>query len=70
MSEMKPENSQAVPFFARFLEGQNVEDLSDEASEAISGGKKDDGLTRPKKDEVFVTLKFPSDNEDSTAVIE
>ncbi|MBD2730735.1 microviridin/marinostatin family tricyclic proteinase inhibitor [Nostoc sp. FACHB-892] len=29
---------QAVPFFARFLEGQNCEDLSDQESETISGG--------------------------------
>ncbi|MEH2361934.1 microviridin/marinostatin family tricyclic proteinase inhibitor [Nostoc sp.] len=54
MSEIKPEdlNSQAVPFFARFLEGQNAEDLSDQESEAISGGH------------TFVTQKSPSDSED------
>ncbi|MBU7587498.1 MAG: microviridin/marinostatin family tricyclic proteinase inhibitor [Nostoc sp. TH1S01] len=65
MSEMQPEDSQVFPFFARFLEGQNAEELSDEASQAISGGKKDDGVTKPKKDDVvFQTLKFPSDAED------
>ncbi|MEH1962620.1 MAG: microviridin/marinostatin family tricyclic proteinase inhibitor [Nostoc sp.] len=54
MSEIKPEdlNSQAVPFFARFLEGQNGEDLSDQQSEAISGGQ------------TAMTQKFPSDSED------
>jgi len=62
---MRPEDSQTVPFFARFLEGQNVEDVSDEAAAAISGGKKCDGVTKPKKDEeTVVTLKFPSDEED------
>ncbi|WP_257236708.1 microviridin/marinostatin family tricyclic proteinase inhibitor [Nostoc sp. 'Peltigera malacea cyanobiont' DB3992] len=54
MSEIKPEdlNSQAVPFFARFLEGQKGEDLSDQESEAISGGQ------------TFMTEKYPSDSED------
>ncbi|MBN3898726.1 MAG: microviridin/marinostatin family tricyclic proteinase inhibitor [Nostoc sp.] len=58
MSEIKPEdlNSQAVPFFARFLEGQNGEDLSDQQSEAISGGC------------TVVTQKYPSDNEDGGVV--
>ncbi|MEH2005647.1 microviridin/marinostatin family tricyclic proteinase inhibitor, partial [Nostoc sp.] len=53
-SDHKPEdfNSQAVPFFARFLEGQNGEDLSDQQSEAISGGQ------------TFMTEKYPSDSED------
>ncbi|MEH2457447.1 microviridin/marinostatin family tricyclic proteinase inhibitor [Nostoc sp.] len=58
MSEIKPEdlNSQAVPFFARFLEGQNGEDLSDQESEAISGGQ------------TLMTEKYPSDNEDGGVV--
>ncbi|MBX9253576.1 microviridin/marinostatin family tricyclic proteinase inhibitor [Desmonostoc muscorum CCALA 125] len=62
MSENKPEdlNSQAVPFFARFLEGQSFEDLSDEESEGFSGG----GCTSKKNDELVQTLKFPSDQED------
>ncbi|MEH2070216.1 MAG: microviridin/marinostatin family tricyclic proteinase inhibitor [Nostoc sp.] len=65
MPENKPEepNLQAVPFFARFLEGQSFEDLSDEESEALSGGKC--GVTKKKADEVDQTLKFPSDQEDS-----
>ncbi|MEH2380496.1 MAG: microviridin/marinostatin family tricyclic proteinase inhibitor [Nostoc sp.] len=81
MSEIKPEdlNSQAVPFFARFLEGQNAEDLSDQQSEVISGGctavtKKypsdsDEAGTQQcpsgNEDAGVVTLKFPSDNEDA-----
>ena len=66
MSENKPEelNSQAVPFFARFLEGQNFEDLSDKESEGIGGGSCD--LTSKKKDAIAQTLKFPSDQEDLT----
>lgn len=70
MSENKPEelNSQAVPFFARFLEGQSFEDLSDEESEGIGGGnygltKKKSGLTKKNKGKVQ-TKKFPSDQED------
>ncbi len=68
MPENKPEepNSQPVPFFARFLEGQNFEDLSDEESEAISGGKC--GVTNKKDDEIVQTLKFPSDQEDVPVV--
>ena len=64
MSENKPEelNSQAVPFFARFLEGQNFEDLSEQESEAISGGSC--GVTKKKKDPIAQTLKYPSDQED------
>jgi Serine endopeptidase inhibitors len=68
MSENNPEelNSQAVPFFARFLEGQSFEDLSDQESEAISGGRH--GITKKQHDELVQTLKFPSDQEDSPIV--
>ena len=69
MSENKPEelNSQAVPFFARFLEGQSFEDLSDEESEGIGGGSC--GLTKKDKAKIkkFLkpqTRKYPSDQED------
>ncbi|MCC5608573.1 microviridin/marinostatin family tricyclic proteinase inhibitor [Nostoc sp. CHAB 5834] len=64
MSENKPEelNSQTVPFFARFLEGQSFEDLSDQESEGIGGGNCN--LTSKKKDAIAQTLKFPSDQED------
>lgn len=43
---------EAVPFFARFLEGQDIEELSDEEMQAVAGGGD------------MVTLKYPSDNED------
>ncbi|MBN4004732.1 microviridin/marinostatin family tricyclic proteinase inhibitor [Nostoc sp. LPT] len=68
MSENKPEelNSQAVPFFARFLEGQSIEDLSDEESKAILGGCKN--ATNQNNDEVVQTQKYPSDQEDGTTV--
>ncbi|MEH2228193.1 MAG: microviridin/marinostatin family tricyclic proteinase inhibitor [Nostoc sp.] len=64
MSENKPEelNSQAVPFFARFLEGQSLEDLSEEESKAIIGGC--NNATNNNHDEGVQTLKFPSDQED------
>ncbi|MEH2124078.1 microviridin/marinostatin family tricyclic proteinase inhibitor [Nostoc sp.] len=66
MSEKKPEklNSQAVPFFARFLEEQSLEDLSDEQSKAIIGGC--NNATNKNNDELVQTLKFPSDQEDGT----
>ncbi|MDZ8263210.1 microviridin/marinostatin family tricyclic proteinase inhibitor [Nostoc sp. ChiQUE01b] len=64
MSENKPEdfNSQAVPFFARFLEGQSIEDLSDQESKAILGGC--NNVTNKENDELVQTLKYPSDQED------
>jgi hypothetical protein len=57
MSEEKRQ-SQAVPFFARYLENQlsedvdHLRDLSEEEIEAVTGGIQ------------AVTLKFPSDSED------
>jgi len=59
-------NSQAVPFFARFLEGQNVEEISDEESEAVSGGAKYQTLKYPSDNEDggIVTKKYPSDNDE------
>ena len=46
-------NSHAVPFFARYLEGQ-LEELSDEEAEAVGGG----GGGKP------TTRKWPSDNDE------
>ncbi|MEH2324302.1 MAG: microviridin/marinostatin family tricyclic proteinase inhibitor [Nostoc sp.] len=68
MSENKPEqlNSQAVPFFARFLEGQSFEDLSDQESEVIGG--RSCGVTSKKKHELVQTRKYPSDQEDVVIV--
>ena len=55
MSNMeKPEeNSQAVPFFARYLEGQWCEELSEEEMDDVRGGR---GFA--------FTEKYPSDQED------
>ena len=58
-------NAHAVPFFARYLEGQ-LEELSEEEAEALGGGGC--SLTTKKYpsdcDEGPVTLKYPSDCED------
>ena len=53
MSDHKQQqlNSKAVPFFARYLEGQ-LEDLSEKEAQAVGGGLH------------FVTKRYPSDNED------
>jgi bacteriocin-like protein len=58
---------QAVPFFARFLEGQGTEELSDDEMQAIAGGKKQSGMTMKYPsdgDELVTTLKYPSDGDD------
>ena len=75
MSEFEQQDSkqEAVPFFARYLEGQidYIEDLSEEEMQSVGGGKgfvrhncpsnaKDGGT-----EGVIVTQKFPSDNADS-----
>ncbi|MBD1939416.1 microviridin/marinostatin family tricyclic proteinase inhibitor [Microcoleus sp. FACHB-68] len=61
MSEMP--NEKAVPFFARFLESQNIEELSEEDMEAAAGGK-----CRKKSKcnggGIAVTEKYPSDQEE------
>jgi hypothetical protein len=57
-------NEQALPFFARYLEGQFCEDLSEEEMSEVQGGLRFAHPTRPKKDEILTTLKYPSDNED------
>ncbi|MEO1432308.1 MAG: microviridin/marinostatin family tricyclic proteinase inhibitor [Cyanobacteria bacterium J06632_19] len=72
MSEKDKEkfNSNAVPFFARYLEGQYCEDLSEEEMDQVHGG-----LSKGKKiikghpynlKDIVTTLKYPSDNEDSS----
>ncbi|NET67137.1 MAG: microviridin/marinostatin family tricyclic proteinase inhibitor [Moorea sp. SIO1G6] len=89
MSDMKnPENNpQAVPFFARYLEGQFIEDLSKEEMEAVKGGTvlppqrgittkypsdREDWLpvTLKFRDDVFVTLKYPSDNDEEVILVD
>ena len=66
---------QPVPFFAKFLEGQNHEDLSDEELELVSGGKTrniqttaypsdQEGVGKPPlNNHLIQTKKFPSDQE-------
>ncbi len=56
MSDQNKEdlNSEAVPFFARFLEGQSAEEMSDEEMEAVKGGGD------------AMTMKYPSDQEDGS----
>lgn len=79
MSENRKEdvNAQAVPFFARFLEGQNCEDLTDEELERVSGGQIPEGelvVTQKypsdgEEDSSPVTLKYPSDGEDGSSFV-
>ncbi|WP_414583183.1 microviridin/marinostatin family tricyclic proteinase inhibitor [Scytonema sp. PCC 10023] len=61
-------NSPAVPFFARYLEGQ-CEELSVEEMEAVTGGCQATTKKYPSDLEdggggIVTTLKYPSDNED------
>ena len=58
MSDINKHNlkAKAVPFFARYLEAQGYEDLSEEESAGIRGGI--GGSSQP------VTMKAPSDHED------
>lgn len=58
MSDMDKQdlNQEAVPFFARYLEGQInfIEEISEEETQAVAGGQE------------VMTLKYPSDNEESS----
>lgn len=75
-NNVEDKSLQAVPFFARFLEGQNCEDLSEQESETISGGNakktKKPILYDPKINPITVisspslgiTNKYPSDGDD------
>ncbi|MEO0685543.1 MAG: microviridin/marinostatin family tricyclic proteinase inhibitor [Cyanobacteria bacterium J06649_11] len=62
-------NSNAVPFFARYLEGQYCENLSEEEMDEVYGG-----LSKPEKIKIdpshpkylVMTMKYPSDNEDNS----
>ena len=81
MSDSNQQNfdssSQAVPFFARYLEGQAFEDLSEEEIDGIRGGMKIEfadfnkalmDLDQPDKDfPMWVTHKYPSDGDDSVS---
>jgi Serine endopeptidase inhibitors len=50
MSKVKVEDLSPAPFFARFLEGQSIEEMSREAMKAVCGG-------------AVVTMAAPSDQE-------
>lgn len=72
MSDKKQQkdNSQALPFFARYLEGQfseNFEDLSEEEMQEVQGGLRfpvKPKHPRSKDDDIVGTLKFPNDQAD------
>jgi hypothetical protein len=55
-------NSSSVPFFARYLEGQFISELSEEEMDEVEGGK---NASLPIEDIVY-SLKYPSDNEDGS----
>jgi len=69
-------DSKAVPFFARYLEGQ-LEDLSEAEMKAVGGQRglittqkypsdSEDGVSiKPDWNDIPVTRKYPSDHEDS-----
>ena len=65
MSDIDKQEKKAVPFFARFLEGQHIAEMSEEESEAIGGGREGE-----EPDEIVTTLKYPSDNEDGGVMTE
>ncbi|MBE7384948.1 MAG: microviridin/marinostatin family tricyclic proteinase inhibitor [Leptolyngbya sp. SIO1E4] len=63
-------NSQAIPFFARYLEGQSVQDLSEEDLKNISGGN-GSGTTNkhPSDADEEHTTKYPSDGDDFSDIV-
>lgn len=66
-------DAQELPFFARYLEGQITQDVSEEDAKQISGGASPlvtfkypsdiDEVAKPKKFDV--THKYPSDGDES-----
>lgn len=54
-------NSSSVPFFARYLEGQFLTEVSEEEMDEVKGGIR---FTRPPLEDIAYSLKYPSDNED------
>ena len=64
---MSDNNQQALPFFARYLEGQFCEDLSVEEMDEVQGGFRPIVTQKhppESPDGIVTTLKFPSDQED------
>jgi len=67
-------NQEALPFFARFLEGQDseeIEELSEEDMEAVAGGRQVVTRKYPSDSDEphgshgrLVTRKYPSDNDE------
>jgi len=67
-------NKEVLPFFVRYLEEQDCQELSEEESTSVRGGYSIGKVTTYKYpsdnedagggDGVFTTLKYPSDNED------
>jgi hypothetical protein len=86
MSNIKLDNldSENLPFFTRFLEGQACEDLSEEEIASVNGGlaavtkkypsdNEEGGFVTkkyPSDTDEFVTLKYPSDGDDDITVIQ
>jgi hypothetical protein len=67
--DKKKFDSSAVPFFARYLEGQYCEDLSEEEMDEVYGGlskRQKIKIAPPHPKDIAVTMKYPSDNEDSS----
>ncbi|MFH7028993.1 MAG: microviridin/marinostatin family tricyclic proteinase inhibitor [Heteroscytonema crispum UTEX LB 1556] len=66
---MSDNNEKALPFFARYLEEQFCEDLSEEEMDAVQGGLRFAAPPTRKHppespDGIATTLKYPSDQED------
>lgn len=66
---MSDNNEQVLPFFARYLEAQFCEDLSEEEMDGVQGGLKLADPTTVKfppegPDGIATTLKYPSAQED------
>jgi putative ATP-grasp target RiPP len=60
MSDTNSQNSNPMPFFARFLEAQFGAELSEAEMASVSGGRK------TMDDSEIVTLKYPSDVDGDT----
>jgi hypothetical protein len=69
-------NTQEIPFFARYLEAQITHELSEEEAKEVSGGASPlvtfktpsdiDEIATPKK--IYVTQKYPSDDDEDYSV--
>lgn len=58
-------NTQEVPFFARYLEGQITQDLSEKELKQINGGKNLAVTGKyPSDADEEVTHKYPSDDDE------